>query len=83
MLDQVVEISEEEKEHLKQRLYYESKDMMHKFSKLFSATIRSLQKGKVAVKELIHIIEFAAFHKVPIHKDSKQEPLIHELMIKG
>ena len=49
-----MKISEEEKERLEQKLYDESKDMIHKFQKLFSATIKSLKKRKVTVKRLLN-----------------------------
>ena len=67
MLEQVVE---EEKERLKQKLYYESKDMIHKFQKLFSATIKSLKKRKVTVKRLLnHVRCLVAFE--PLQEKSK------------
>ena len=52
ILDQIVEISSEDKEHLRQRLYNESVDIMYKFQELFSATIKSLKERNVTVKEL-------------------------------
>ena len=70
LLDQVVEISEEEKERLKQRLYSESEDMMYKFQKLFSATIKSLKERNVTVKELSnHVRCLVAIE--PVYEDSK------------
>jgi hypothetical protein len=78
LLDQVVEISEQEKEHLKQRLYSESVDMMYEFQELFSATIKSLKERKVAVKELLnHIGCLVAIE--PIYQDSKLGQLRCEL----
>jgi hypothetical protein len=70
MLDQIVEISEEEKERLKQRLYCESVDMMYKFQKLFSATIKSLKEKKVTVKELLNNIGCLVAIE-PVYQDSK------------
>ena len=73
-----MEISEEEKERLKQRLYAESEDMMYKFQQLFSATIISLKKRKVTVKELLnHIGCLVAIE--PVYEDSKLGQLRCEL----
>ena len=73
-----MEVSEEEKEHLKQRLYSESVDMMYKFQKLFSATIKSLKERKVTVKELSnHIGCLVAIE--PVYEDSKLGQLRCEL----
>ena len=70
MLDQIMEISSEEKEHLKQRLYSESVEIMHKFQKLFSSTIKSLKERRVTVKELLnHIRCLGALE--PVYIDSK------------
>ena len=78
LLDQVVEISEEEKERLKQRLYNESEDMMYKFQKLFSATIKSLKDNKVTVKELSNHIGCLVVIE-PVYEDSKLGQLRCEL----
>ena len=73
-----MEISEEEKELLKQRLYSESVNIMYKFQKLFSATIKSLKERKVAVKELLnHIGCLVAIE--PVYEDSKLGQLRCEL----
>ena len=65
-----MKISKEKKERLKQRLYYESKDMIHKFQKLFSATIESLKKRKVTVKRLLnHVRCLVALE--PVQEKSK------------
>jgi hypothetical protein len=78
MLDQIVAISEEDKEHLKQKLYNESVDMMYKFQELFSATIISLKERNIAVKELLnHIGCLVAIE--PIYQDSKLGQLRCEL----
>ena len=77
-LDQVMEISEEEKERLKQRLYSESMDMKHKFQELFSATITSLKERKVTVKELLDYIGYVVAIE-PVYEDSKLGQLQHEL----
>ena len=45
-------MTKEQKQHLHQRLYAESMDMMDKFQVLLSATIRSLKEREVSVKEL-------------------------------
>ena len=65
-----MEISEEEKEYLKQRLYSESVDMMYKFQKLFSATIKSLKERKVTVKELLNHVKCLVAIE-PVYEDSK------------
>jgi hypothetical protein len=78
MLDQIVEISEEEKERLKQRLYCESEDMMYKFQELFSATIKSLKERKIAVKELLNHIRCLGPIE-PVDQDSKLGQLRCEL----
>ena len=78
LLDQVVEISEEEKQRLKQRLYNESVDMMYKFQELFSATIKSLKERKVAVKELLNHIGCLVAIK-PVYGGSEQGQLQYEL----
>ena len=78
LLDQVVEISEEEKERLKRRLYNESVDIMHKFQELFSATIKSLKERKVAVKELLNHIGCLVAIK-PVYEGSKHGQLQYEL----
>ena len=73
-----MEISEEEKEHLKQRLYSESVNIMYKFQKLFSATIKSLKERKVTVKDLLnHIGCLVAIE--PVYEDSKLGQLRREL----
>ena len=73
-----MEISEEEKEHLKQRLYCESVNMMYKFQKLFSATIKSLKERKVTMKDLLnHIGCLVALE--PVYEDSKLGQLRREL----
>lgn len=78
MLDQIVEISREEKEHLKQRLYNESVDMIYKFQELFSATIKSLKERNITVKELLnHIGCLGAIE--PVYADSKLGRLRCEL----
>ena len=78
MLDQFVEISREEKERLKQRLYSESVDMMYKFQELFSATIKSLKERKITIKELLnHIGCLVAIE--PVYEDSKLGQLRCEL----
>ena len=78
LLEQVVEISEEEKELLKQRLYCESVSMMYKFQKLFSATIKSLKERKVTVKDLLNHIGCLVAIK-PVYEDSKLGQLRREL----
>ena len=78
LLDQVVEISKEEKERLKQRLYSESEDMMYKFQELFSATIKSLKERNVTVKELSNHIGCLVAIK-PVYQDSKLGQLRCEL----
>ena len=78
MLEQVVEISKEEKERLKQRLYNESVEMMYKFQELFSATIKSLKERKVTVKELLNHIGCLVAIK-PVYEDSKLGQLRCEL----
>ena len=73
-----MKLSEEEKERLKQRLYSESVNMMHKFQELFSATIKSLKERKVTVKELLnHIGCLVAIE--PVYEDSKLGQLQYEL----
>lgn len=78
MLDQLVEISREEKEHLRRRLYSESVEMMYKFQKLFSATIKSLKERKITVKEVLNHIGCLVAIK-PVYKDSKLGQLRCEL----
>ena len=65
-----MEVTEEEKERLKQRLYNESVDMMYKFQELFSATIISLKERNVTVKELLNHIKCLAAIE-PVYEDSK------------
>ena len=73
-----MEISEEEKEHLKQRLYSESVNIMYKFQKLFSATIISLKERNVTVKDLLnHIGCLVAIE--PVYEDPKLGQLRREL----
>jgi hypothetical protein len=78
LLDQIVEISEEEKERLKQRLYRESEDIIYKFQELFSATIKSLKERKVAVKEILNHIRCLGPIK-PVYQGSKLGQLQYEL----
>ena len=73
-----MEISKEEKECLKQRLYNESVEMMYKFQELFSATIKSLKERKVTVKELLNHIGCLVAIK-PVYEDSKLGQLRCEL----
>ena len=73
-----MEISEEDKKRLKQRLYSESVDMMYKFQELFSATIKLLKERNVTVKELLnHIGCLVAIE--PVYQDSKLGQLRCEL----
>ena len=78
LLDQVVKISKEEKEHLKQRLYSESVNIIHKFQELFSATIKSLKKRKIPVIELLNYIRNLVAIK-PVYEGSEQGQLQCEL----
>ena len=73
-----MEISEEEKERLKQRLYSESEDMMYKFQELFSATIKSLKERNVTVKELSNHIGCLVAIK-PVYEGSEQGQLRYKL----
>jgi hypothetical protein len=78
LLDQVVKISEEEKERLKQRLYCESVEIMKKFQKLFSATIKSLKERRTPIKELLNHIRCLGAVE-PVYQDSKLGQLRCEL----
>ena len=50
-------MSEEEKQHLQQRLYADSVNMMDKFQNLFSATTKSLKEQNISVKEILcHLV---------------------------
>ena len=78
MLDQIVEISSEEKEQLKQTLYIESEEMIYKFQKLFSATFESLKERNIAVKRVVNHIKLLGTIE-PIYEDSKLGSLRREL----
>ena len=78
MLDQVVDISREEKEELKQSLYIESEKMIYKFQELFSATFESLKERNIPVKRVINHIKLLGAIE-PIYEDSKLRCLRQEL----
>ena len=71
-------MTKEEKKGLEEKLYTESKNMMLKFQKLFSAMVTSLKERNVEVKELFnHLRLLGAFE--PIYKDSEYGLLRCEL----
>ena len=77
ILDQK-KMSQEEKEHLIQRLYAESVDIIFKFQDLFSATSASLIARNVSMRDLAsHLVCLDAL--APTYKDSKFPVLRHKL----
>ena len=68
------QLSEEDKELLRQRLYSESEDMMYKFQDLFTSTTNSLRVRKIPVKELAGHLKCLG-HLKPTFKDIGQLPL--------
>ena len=72
------EMSQEEKEHLQQRLYAESVDMIYKFQELFTSTIASLKARDISVREISnHLRCLGAL--TPAYKDSKLPVFRHKL----
>ena len=71
-------MSKKDKERLEQRLYSESVNIMFKFQKLFSATVKSLKERNVTVKELSNHIGCLQALK-PAYKDSMLGCLRSEL----
>ena len=72
------QLSEEDKERLRQRLYAESEDMMYKFQDLFTSTTNSLSSRKVPVRELAHNLGCLG-HLKPTFKNSREPPLSENL----
>ena len=68
------QLSEEDKELLRQKLYSESEDMMYKFQDLFTSTTNSLRVRKIPVKELAGHLKCLG-HLKPTFKDIGQLPL--------
>ena len=80
MLEKQNEImTEEDKKHCEEKLYSESRRMMFKFQTLFSATVTSLKKRNITVKELSNHLKLLAGLE-PIYKDSECGFLRNELM---
>ena len=68
------QLSEEDKELLRQKLYAESEDMMYKFQDLFTSTTNSLRVRKIPVKELAGHLKCLG-HLKPTFKDIGRLPL--------
>ena len=73
------QLSEEDKELLRQRLYAESEDMMYKFQNLFTSTKKSFRARQVAVKDLAQHLKGLGQLK-PTFKDTGELPLRHRLI---